>query len=91
MAADLPRRRHEVLGIVAAASAILLGLALASYDARSVDNLAGPVGAGVAGTFLGRWITGKLPEAGYVRVIQWMLLILSVILLGRGGHELLVG
>ena len=52
MAADLPRRRHEVLGIVAAASAILLGLALASYDARSVDNLAGPVGAGVAGTFV---------------------------------------
>ena len=52
MAAAPPRRRHEVLGIVAAASAILLGLALASYDARSVDNLAGPVGAGVAGTFV---------------------------------------
>ena len=52
MAADLPHRRHEVLGIVAAAAAILLGLALASYDARSVDNLAGPVGAAIAGTFV---------------------------------------
>jgi len=50
MAADSPGRRHEVLGIVAAAAAVLFGLALASYDARSTENLAGPVGAGLAGT-----------------------------------------
>ncbi len=37
-------RRHEVLGILALATCILLTLALWSYDARSVDNLIGPVG-----------------------------------------------
>ena len=50
MAADSPGRRHEVLGLVAAAAAVLFGLALASYDARSTENLAGPVGAALAGT-----------------------------------------
>ncbi len=50
MAADSPGRRHEVLGLVAASAAVLFGLALASYDARSTENLAGPVGAALAGT-----------------------------------------
>lgn len=38
-------RRHEVLGIIAAAATILLGLALWSYDARGGENWIGPVGA----------------------------------------------
>jgi S-DNA-T family DNA segregation ATPase FtsK/SpoIIIE len=41
-------RRHEVLGIVAGAATVLLGLALWSYDARGGENWIGPVGAGAA-------------------------------------------
>jgi S-DNA-T family DNA segregation ATPase FtsK/SpoIIIE len=42
-------RRHEVLGILAAAGTVLAGLSLWSYDARGGDNWIGPVGAGLAG------------------------------------------
>ncbi|MBW2461246.1 MAG: DNA translocase FtsK 4TM domain-containing protein [Deltaproteobacteria bacterium] len=42
-------RRHEVLGILAAAATVLMGLALWSYDARGADGWVGPVGASVAG------------------------------------------
>jgi S-DNA-T family DNA segregation ATPase FtsK/SpoIIIE len=52
-AEDDQGRRHEVLGIAALAFAILLGLALASYDARGSDNWIGPVGEGIAGVVAG--------------------------------------
>ncbi len=39
-----PGRRHEVLGIVATTATLLMGLSLASYDARGGENLIGPVG-----------------------------------------------
>ncbi|MAQ13920.1 MAG: hypothetical protein CMN30_03885 [Sandaracinus sp.] len=95
----LPQKlpKLEFAGTVAIAFAIgnLVKLpaywAIGQFDGLDWELVGELALAGVAGTFLGRWITGKLPEAGYVRVIQWMLLILSVILLGRGGHELLVG
>ncbi len=41
-------RRHEVLGILAATTAILMALSLWSYDATGGDNLVGPVGTGIA-------------------------------------------
>jgi len=37
-------RRHEVLGIIAAAATLLLGFAPWSYDLRGGDNWVGPVG-----------------------------------------------
>ncbi|MEM1415610.1 MAG: DNA translocase FtsK 4TM domain-containing protein, partial [Myxococcota bacterium] len=46
-------RRREVAGIVAGAATALLALALFSYDARSGENLVGPVGIGLAGAFVG--------------------------------------
>ena len=42
-------RRHEVLGILAAASTTLVSLSLWSYDARGGENWIGPVGAALAG------------------------------------------
>ncbi|MDD9939968.1 MAG: DNA translocase FtsK 4TM domain-containing protein [Myxococcales bacterium] len=45
-------RRHEALGILALACAILSGLALWSYDLRGGENWVGPVGASVAGTLI---------------------------------------
>lgn len=44
--------------------------------------------AGIAGTFLGRWLTHLLPQALYMKIIQIMLFILSVILLIKGGLEI---
>ena len=45
-------RRHEILGILAGAATILLGLALWSYDQRGGENWVGPVGEAVAGFFV---------------------------------------
>ncbi len=42
-------RRHEVLGILALASTLLVSLSLWSYDARGGENWIGPVGAALAG------------------------------------------
>ena len=54
-------RRHEVLGILAGATTILLTLSLWSYDAQGGENWIGPVGAGVAGVVaaafgVGAWV-----------------------------------
>ena len=40
--------------------------------------------AGLAGTFAGRWLVARLSDAHYMRVIQILLFVLSVILLIRG-------
>ena len=45
-------RRHEILGILAGAATILLGLALWSYDQRGGENWVGPVGEAIAGFFV---------------------------------------
>jgi len=45
--------------------------------------------AGIAGTFAGRWLTARLPEALYMRLIRTLLLALSVLLLIKGGLQLL--
>lgn len=47
--AEAGARRHEVLGILAAASTSLAMLALASYDFRGGEDWIGPVGAWFAG------------------------------------------
>ncbi|MGI3168606.1 sulfite exporter TauE/SafE family protein [Pseudooceanicola sp. C21-150M6] len=47
------------------------------------------IGTGVLGTLAGRWLTEVLPQALYVRVIEILLLALSVILLIRGTTALL--
>jgi len=45
-------RKHEILGILAAAATLLLGLALWSYDMRGGANWIGPVGSSLAGALL---------------------------------------
>jgi S-DNA-T family DNA segregation ATPase FtsK/SpoIIIE len=54
-------RRHEVLGVIAAAITTMATLALASYDARSDDNWIGHSGTVIAGLLaaalgLGAWV-----------------------------------
>ena len=46
-------------------------------------------GTGILGTFFGRWLTSKLKDQTYIKVIQILLFILSILLLFRGGQELL--
>ncbi len=62
--------------------------ALEGLDLRLTAILAA---AGIAGAGLGRWITGKLPETTYARVIEALLLCLSVLLMGKAGAILLPG
>ena len=47
--------------------------------------------AGIAGAGLGRWITGRLAETTYVRVIEALLLGLSALLLAKAGAMILAG
>ncbi|MBC7173460.1 MAG: DNA translocase FtsK 4TM domain-containing protein, partial [Polyangiaceae bacterium] len=49
----VPGRRHEVIGIVASAAALLMGLSLGSYDARGGENLIGPVGTELSELLVG--------------------------------------
>ena len=62
--------------------------ALEGLDLRLTATLAA---AGIAGAGIGRWITGKLAEATYVRVIEALLLGLSVLLLGKAAAMLFAG
>ncbi|HEX7481550.1 MAG TPA: DNA translocase FtsK 4TM domain-containing protein, partial [Polyangiales bacterium] len=45
-------RRHEILGIVCFAAALLAGLSLCSYDVRGGANWIGPVGESLAGSLV---------------------------------------
>ncbi len=56
--------------------------ALEGLDWRLTAILAA---AGIVGAAIGRWITGRLPEATYIRVIEALLLCLSVLLIGKTG------
>ncbi|MCC7542469.1 MAG: DNA translocase FtsK 4TM domain-containing protein, partial [Deltaproteobacteria bacterium] len=54
-------RRHEVLGILAAAATVLTSLALLSYDQRGGENWIGPFGELAGGAFaallgIGAWL-----------------------------------
>ena len=88
----LPQRlpKLEFAGTIALCFAVvnlskLPGYWLAGqFDALDWALLPGLVATGVAGTALGRWLTGVLPQAAYVRVIEALLLLLSVILLTKG-------
>ncbi len=92
----LPQKlpKLEFTGTVAISFAIGNLLKLPAYwsigqlDGLNWTLIAGLAVAGIIGTFIGRWLTGKLDEANYVKVIQAMLFILSIILLGRGVLEM---
>lgn len=59
------------------------------FDGLDWSLLPWLVGFGIAGTVLGRWLTGILPQALYVRVIETFLLIVSAILLFKGTTALI--
>ena len=93
----LPQRlpKLQFAGTVAISFAIGNLVKLPAYYAiGQLEGLNWPLIAGLAltgiiGTYFGRWLTHLLPEAVYMRTIQGMLLILSVILLWRGGVEMM--
>lgn len=58
--------------------------AIGAFEALDWPLTVGLVAAGICGTVAGRWITGRLHDATYVRVIEGLLLTLSVLLIGRG-------
>ena len=62
--------------------------ALEGLDLRLTAILAA---TGIAGAGIGRWITGRLAEATYVRMIEALLLGLSMLLIGKAGAILLPG
>ena len=63
----------------------LPGYALAGqFDGLDWRLIPWLIGTGILGTFLGRWLTGILPQAAYVRVIEVLLFALSIILLTKG-------
>ena len=63
--------------------------ALGQFEGLSWALVAGLTAAGIAGTFVGRRLTEVLPEALYMKVIQVMLFLLSIILIWRGATDLL--
>ncbi|MBT9384571.1 sulfite exporter TauE/SafE family protein [Pseudooceanicola sp. CBS1P-1] len=93
----LPQRlpKFEFAGTIAISFAIgnLAKLpaywAIGQLDGLNWGLIAGLVVFGVGGTFIGRWLTHILPQALYMKIIQVFLLALSVILLIKGGAELL--
>jgi uncharacterized membrane protein YfcA len=58
--------------------------ALGLFDTMSAKALLLPCLAGVAGAFAGRWAAIVLPPKAYIRIIQWLLLALSLRLLWQG-------
>ncbi|MCI5039678.1 MAG: sulfite exporter TauE/SafE family protein [Donghicola eburneus] len=91
----LPQKlpKLEFAGTIAIAFAIgnLVKLpaywAIGQLDGLNWGLIAALAASGVAGTFAGRYITGILSEAVYMKVIQIMLFVLSILLLIRGGLE----
>ncbi len=71
-----PAKRHEVLGLVTLATGTMVGLALASYDARGGKDWCGPIGVSVAETLVVLIGTASV-------LIPWSLLVMSVRLFRR--------
>lgn len=44
---------------------------------------------GIIGTFFGRWLTARLSQALFTQTLQVLLFVLSIVLLARGGLEVL--
>ena len=57
--------------------------ALGAFEALDLALTAALVASGVTGTVAGRWIVGRLPDRTYVRLIEGLLLALSLILIGK--------
>ena len=93
----LPQKlpKLEYAGTLALTFAAVNLAKLPGYEAAGFfDGLDWPLilklaGTGILGTLAGRWLTGILPQAVYVRVIEVMLLLLSIILLTKGTTSLL--
>lgn len=87
----LPQRlpRLEFAGTIAIAFAVgnlakVPGYwALGAFEALDLALTATLIGAGVIGTVAGRWIVGRLHDATYARVIEGLLLALSLLLIWR--------
>ena len=65
--------------------------AIGQLEGLNWTLIGGLAATGVVGTVLGRWLTHLMPERIYMRVIQGMLFVLSVILLIRGTMDLAAG
>ena len=65
--------------------------AIGQLDGLNWGLIAGLAASGIAGTYAGRYLTSILSEAVYIKVIQVMLFILSILLLIRGGIEAFSG
>ncbi|MBR9765125.1 MAG: sulfite exporter TauE/SafE family protein [Rhodobacteraceae bacterium] len=95
----LPQRlpKLQFAGTIAIAFAIGNIVKLPAYwslgqlDGLNWRLIAALATAGILGTVLGRALTARLSEALYMRVIQGMLFLLSIILLVRGGMDLAAG
>ncbi|OOY07319.1 sulfite exporter TauE/SafE family protein [Thioclava sp. F36-7] len=93
----LPQKlpKLEFAGTIAIAFAIGNIVKLPAYwvigqlDGMNWSLVAGLAVAGIAGTVAGRWLTARLSQQLYMRVIQIMLALLSVLLLIRGGMQVM--
>ncbi len=63
--------------------------ALGQFEALDGPLTAALIAAGIAGTVAGRWIVGRLHDRTYVRLIETLLLGLSLLLIWRGAMEAL--
>ncbi|MFW2587749.1 sulfite exporter TauE/SafE family protein [Sagittula sp. SSi028] len=92
----LPQKlpKLEFAGTIAIAFAIgnLVKLpaywSIGQFDGLRWGLIAGLCVAGIIGTFGGRWLTARLPDALYKRVIEVLLFVLSLVLLVKGGSAL---
>lgn len=63
-------------------------LVIGQLDGLDWPLIAGLSVAGILGTVLGRWLVAKLSDTNYVKIIQVLLFTLSIMLLIKGGLEL---
>jgi S-DNA-T family DNA segregation ATPase FtsK/SpoIIIE len=69
-------KRHEVLGLIALSTGVVIALALASYDARGGRDWCGPIGASIAETLIVLMGTAAV-------LVPWSLAVMSVRLFRR--------
>jgi S-DNA-T family DNA segregation ATPase FtsK/SpoIIIE len=76
-------RRHEILGILSFAAALLCALSLCSYDLRGGENWVGPLGEGLAG-----WLVSAFGYASLVLPVELFLAALYLVRLRPPLHAL---